>query len=163
MAEFLQVAKDLEVKEISKGVELPSEREDITAETCVEYEERETDEDIRPERSSENQIKQRQPRKQISSDAKSNECPECGKEFNRKDNMVTHYRSKHEDIKYPCNQCDYQAKTQRNLQQHIQSKHEGIKYPCNQCDYQATQQGNLQGHIQSKHEGIKYPCNQCDY
>ena len=108
------------------------------------------------------QVKQRQPRKPISSDAKSTECPECGKVFSNKWNFLTHFRSVHQGIKYSCNQCDYQFTQQSNLQTHIQSRHEGIKYPCNQCDYQATERGNLQRHIQSKHEGIKYPCNHCD-
>ena len=163
MAEFIKIATELEVKEISNGVELPSEREDITAETCVEYEERETDEDIRPERSSENQIKQRQPRKQISSDVKFIDCPECGKVFSEKNSMMRHYRSKHEGVKFPCSQCDYQFTQLVHLQRHIQSKHDCIKYPCNQCDFSATHKSSLQTHIQSKHEGIKFPCNHCNY
>ena len=101
----------------------------------------------------ETKIRQRLPRSQISTDAKTTECPECGKVFARKQAMVTHYRSKHEGIKYSCNQCDYQATQQGNLQKHIQSVHEGIKYPCNHCDYQATKQGNLQTHIAAKHSG----------
>ena len=56
-----------------------------------------------------------QPRKQISSDAKSTECPECGKEFCKNGNMVAHYRSVHEGIKYLCNQCDYQATQKGDL------------------------------------------------
>merc|ERR1712150_364858 len=154
MGEFIKVANDLEVKEISKGVEIPNEEVDITEETVImDNEEKENDE---VKQTSENKIRQRQPRNQISSDAKSTECPECGKGFSTKTNMLAHCRSKHEGIKYPCNQCGYQATQQGNLQKHIQSVHEGIKYPCDQCDYQATQQGHLQIHIQSKHEGIKY-------
>merc|ERR1719397_194475 len=90
-------------------------------------------------------------RRQISTDTKSTKCPECEAEFTSKGNMVKHYRSKHEGIKYPCNQCDYQATQQSNLQTHIQSVHEGIKYPCTQCDYQATQQSNLKRHKVTKH------------
>ena len=106
--------------------------------------------------------------------------------------MMAHYRSKHEDIRYPCDQCDYQASYKGDLHKHIQSQHgfsvssqcpecgaefrqrgamlahcrsihEGIRYPCNECDYQATQQSGLKRHILNIHEGIKYPCNQCDY
>ena len=163
MGEFLKVAKDLEVKEISKGVEMQNEEEEVTEETVVDNEENETEEDDEPIKKSENKIRQRLPRNQISSDVKSNKCPECGKVFTTKGSMVTHYRSVHEGIKYPCNLCDYQATTQGSLQTHIKSVHEGIKYACNQCDYQAKRQDNLQRHIQSVHEGIKYPCNQCDY
>ena len=122
MGDFLNVAKDLEVKEISKGVEIPVSG-NVASEIVVDDEEMETDEDDEPKQTPENNIRQRQPRSQISSDAKSTECPECGKEFTKKTSMVTHYRSIHEGIKYPCNQCDYQATTQSNLQKHIQSKH----------------------------------------
>ena len=151
MGEFIKVAKDLEVKEISKGVEMQNEEEDVTEETVMDDEEKETDEDDEPKQTSENKIRQRQPRNQISSDAKSTECPECGKEFTLKGDMRRHYRSKHEGIKYPCNQCDYQATQQGHLQTHIQSEHEGIRYPCNQCDHQATRKVYLQAHISAKH------------
>ena len=102
MGEFIKVAKDLEVKEISKGVEIPSNEEaDVTEETVMDDEEKETDEDDEPKQTSENKIRQRQPRNQISSDAKSTECPECGKEFTQKICMLRHYRYAHEGIKYP--------------------------------------------------------------
>ena len=151
MAEFIKIATELEVKEISNGVELPSEREDITEETVVDYEEEKINEDIKPKQTSKNQIRQRQPWNQISSDAKSTDCPECGKVYTKKSDMVRHYRSVHEGIKYPCNECDYQATKKYNLLIHIQSKHEGIRYPCNLCDYQATRERDLKSHFQSRH------------
>jgi len=88
MGEFLKVAKDLEVKEISKGVEMQNEEKDVTHETVVDDEEKETDEDDEPKKTSEKKIRQRQPRSQLSSDAKSTECPECAKEFTRKGTML---------------------------------------------------------------------------
>ena len=123
MGEFIKVAKDLEVKEISKGVEIPNVEEDVTEETVMDDEEKETGEDDEPKQTLENKIRQRQPRNQISSDAKSTECPKCGTVFTRKDNMLTHYRSIHEGIKYPCNQCDYQATQKDSLKGHIQLSH----------------------------------------
>ena len=125
MGEFLKVAKDLEVKEISKGVEMQNEEEDDTEETVMDDEEKETDEDDEPKQTSENKIRQRQPRNQILSDAKSTKCPECGKVFTAKSSLMTHCRSKHEGNKYPCNKCDYRAKTQSHLQTHIKFKHAG--------------------------------------
>ena len=77
MEEFIKVAKDLEVKEISKGVEIPNVEEDVTEETVNDDETDVVDDE--PKQTSENKIRQRQPQKQISSDAKSTECPECGK------------------------------------------------------------------------------------
>ena len=162
MGEFINVAKDLQIKEISKGAKIPTEEEDINVESVVNDEKTESKEDYQRQ-TSENKVRQRKPRNQISSDAKSIECPDCGKVFTQRGHMVTHYRSKHIGLKYPCHQCDYRATQQSSLQTHVLSKHDGIRYPCNQCDYKATQQANLQTHIQSLHEGIKHPCNQCDY
>ena len=87
MAEFIKVAKDLEVKEISKGVGMPNEEEDVPEETVLGDEEKEID-------------------------AKPTECPQCGKEFTHRYVMLKHYRYKHEGIKYLCNNCDYQANHQ---------------------------------------------------
>ena len=152
MREFIKVAQDLEVKEISDGVELPSEEAEETIEENIPEEE--TGEDLETEtpiQAEKTTIQQRRPRTQILNDNKSTQCPECGAEFTTNSSMVRHYRSKHEGVKYPCNQCDYQATHKHHLLTHIQSVHEGIKYPCNQCDYQATQQSNLQTHIKRKH------------
>ena len=161
--QFIQNVKNgLEVKEIREGAKIPNVEDIVMEETITEDEEKET-EVYAPKQTPENHIRHRQPRSQILSDAKTTECPECGKEFATKTVMLRHYRSVHEGIKYPCNQCDSQFTDRSSLQKHIQSKHEGIKFPCNQCDYQASRQGSLQTHIQSIHEGKKYTCNQCDY
>ena len=90
-------------------------------------------------------------------------CNQCKHQFSTQPSLIRHIQSIHEGIKYSCNQCEYQATTQSSLTTHIQSKHEGVKYGCNQCDYQATTQSHLRSHIQSLHEGVKYACNQCDY
>ena len=95
MAEFIKVAKDLEVKEISKGVMFPKVEEVVTKETVVDNQEKETDE-VEQKPTPDNPIQHRQPRNQISSDAKSTECPECEKDFTRKSDMLRHYRSIHE-------------------------------------------------------------------
>ena len=118
MAEFIKVAKDLEVKEISKGAKIPNMEEVVMEETVMDEEDQETDADDEPKQTPDDNIRQRQPRIQISSGAKSTECPECGKVYTTKGDMRKHYRSKHEGIKYPCNQCDYQATQQNFLEIH---------------------------------------------
>ena len=85
MAEFIKVAKDLEVKEISKGVEIPKMEEVVMEETIIDEADQETDVDDEPKKTPENEISQRQPRSQISSDAKSTECPECEKDMEKVD------------------------------------------------------------------------------
>ena len=58
MGEFIKVAKDLEVKEISKGVKIPNVEEDVAEETVMDNEENKTvDEDGEHEQASENKIR----------------------------------------------------------------------------------------------------------
>ena len=166
--EFIKVAQDLEVKEISEGLELPIEEAQTTLDMNITEDNYE--EDLNEETSAEDlpgeDIKEApiQPKSLISSDSKSFKCPVCGEEYSDGGLMFRHYKSTHKaKSKAPCDQCDYQAKNRQHLLKHIKSVHEGVRYPCDQCDYQASAPYNLQRHIQSIHEGIKYPCNQCDY
>jgi len=163
MGEFIKVAQDLEVKEISDGVEMGSGEEETLEEDITREESEETFEEETKHHENKTKLRPRQPRTQISNDAKSTQCPECGAVYTQRQQMLLHYRSKHEGVKYPCKQCDYQATTQSKLQTHIQSQHEGIRYPCNQCDYQATQQSHLQAHISAKHSDTVLKCEDCDY
>ena len=89
-------------------------------------------------------------------------CDHCDQQFTLKRNLKTHIQSTHGDVKYACNQCDYQATLKNNLSRHIQGIHEGVKYACNQCHKQYTDQSTLTKHIGSVHEGVKYACKQCD-
>merc|ERR1712150_415475 len=133
MGEFIKVAKDLEVKEISKGVEMPGEVEDIIDDNIPEN----VEETFQQENQSQVQKpKLRRARSQISTDTKSNKCPECEAVFKAKSSMLTHYRSMHEGVRYSCNQCDYQATQQGSLQTHITAKHNDTVYKCDSCDYQ---------------------------
>ena len=90
------------MKEISDCVELPSEETEKTVEENIPEEEIEEDlvseTPIQAEKTS---IQQRRPRTQIPNDNNSTQCPECGAEFTQRSNMMTHYRSKHEGVKYP--------------------------------------------------------------
>ena len=51
-------------------------------------------------------------------------------------------------------QCDYKATQKGHLLTHIKSIHEGVKFPCAQCDYKATTKGSLFRHMKSRHEGV---------
>ena len=79
-------------------------------------------------------------------------CSDCGKGFAFRNSLQRHQKSKHEegDI-YSCNRCEYKATQPGNLKIHQQSKHEGVRYFCDQCEYQATRQEHLNVHKQSKH------------
>ena len=160
--EFLNVAKSLEIKDISKVVEL------IEDSTNFNYEEKffESNNDnfiVNKPTSTEGESK-------LIDDSQSQniskgmfDCEQCGTKYTQKSTLKNHIQSIHEGVKYACNQCDYQYTKQQHLKTHIQSKHEGVRYPCNQCNYQATEKSHLKSHIKSVHEGVRYPCNQCDY
>ena len=62
-----------------------------------------------------------------------------------------------------CDQCDYKAKYKADVVNHFKSKHEGLKFPSDQCDFQAGTRQFLSEHFKSIHEDIKFPCDQCNY
>ena len=183
MSEFLMVSKNLEIKDLSMGIEMndkmSSNKENIENDYNIANDEinieedtrdpfNEDSEDVEPQASikpviQNNSANRRVGRTELVSENGKLKCQDCERTFNSQPALSYHIKSTHEGIKYACNQCDHQATQQGHLKYHIQSKHEGVKYACNQCDYQATQQSNLTTHIQSKHEGVKYACNQCDY
>ena len=136
MNEFLNVAKSLEIKEISKDIEIPDNEKvdnvknqnfDRTNELPAPKNE------IVPEKILKTNFRQRQT---------------MGSNF---------------DKKYSCEQCSYKTSQSSHLNQHIKSVHEGVKYPCDQCNHKASQLSHLNRHIRSVHEGVKYPCEKCNY
>ena len=136
MGELLNVAKNLEIKEIGKNVNVDCDEGDVKnddleiSETNLELES-EIDNSI----------------------ADGNDYPSYHTQISNQS---------HAGGMFDCQQCQKKFTTKGNLKTHFQSEHEGVKYACNQCDYQATQQSSLSIHIKSKHEGVKSACNQCD-
>merc|ERR1712126_241775 len=161
MKEFLNVAKRLEIKEISKDVEFNDEEEandEQDAPETTQHQSKDKEDDSETDSNVNTKIKSI-----FHSTNGRFPCDQCEKQFTQQINLKTHIKSIHEGVKYPCNQCDYQATQQGSLITHIKSKHEGVKYSCNQCDFQGSKSSNLIRHIKSKHEGVKYPCNQCNF
>ena len=167
MNEFLNVAKDLEIKEISKNVEFNKENIKIDKpelpsiqSTRVHAHYSINDRDMSD--SSDGEIRMNESQFQKKSDGMFI-CDQCESQFTEKIKLIQHIQSIHEGVRYACNQCDYQATRQYHLKTHILSFHEGVRYACNKCDFQATRQDGLKMHIKSIHEGVKYACNQCDH
>ena len=65
------------------------------------------------------------------------------------------------DGKYTCEKCQKQFAKQKSFRIHIESIHEGVKHACMQCNFEATQKTHLRIHIQAKHEGVVYECEYC--
>ena len=60
----------------------------------------------------------------------------------------TSYSLNHAEKKlFQCKQCKFQATDLSKYRYHVQTMHEGIEY-CEKCDYQTIQPRNLQRHIQ---------------
>ena len=136
MGEFIRVAKDLEVKEISEGVDLKFDHE-------------ENDEYI----SQGIGIKNEKGSREVDSSNRS-----LGK-------VEAKSRSKHDrnGRLFSCNQCDHQVRKQSSLNQHVRSVHEKVRYPCSLCEYQARTPESLRNHIDAKHDSVVWNCEQCDF
>ena len=135
--EFLLLAKDLEIKELLKAVEVgnpgPIDNEQ-NAEDNSEF----SATLVAPDENGKNEVEA---------------------------NMLKENKDVQPNISIQIeeNHCDSEFLRLRSLRGYIQSEHEGVKHACNQCDYQATQRGNLTTHIQHIHDSVKYGCTQCLY
>jgi len=149
MNEFLNVAKNLDIKEIGKNVfneDKAIEAVDQNQTDKSEYNGESANEDENNDSS--------YPR--IVDDQKPYKCQQCAYLATKPSNLKRHIKSKHiktkhEGIKHQCQQCDYQANWPDKLQLHIKIKHEGIKFQCQQCEYQANYPNGLRCHVKSKH------------
>ena len=150
MNDFLNVAKSLEIKEISKDVDAPESLNDQEFETNNKnFPEEEIIVSPRNEEGEIDQISS----KVISQKNEAGQfpCNRCEKQFTRKDSLDRHIQNVHEGIKLSCNDCGYEATQRANLLVHIRSVHEGIKFPCDSCDFKATQKNYLNTHKKNKH------------
>ena len=142
--EFLNVARDLEVKGISKKVE-------------------ESDNILSVELSNKDNEQAMTDMKTFMIGEVTYQCEECTSSFTSQGGLLQHKNSIHELIKYPCIQCDYQATQKVNLKNHVRSIHEKRRYPCMHCEHVASEPTHLKKHMNKKHIGIKYPCGKCTF
>ena len=167
MNEFLNVAKNLEIREISKDVDFDDENVSNEEPKTPDHEEDTEDIELQTDTNSERNASSAKIMEIVDPSQYKRTlegkfvCDQCERKFTHKYNLIRHIQISHVGVKYACNQCDYQASQQSGLTYHIQSKHQGVKYACNQCDYQASHQTALTYHIQSKHQGVMYACDQC--
>merc|ERR1712098_487784 len=134
--EFLNVAKRLEIKEISK---------DVDNDGSQSSQGQECNNKIEADNVQEETI--------VDSSNVAEEQQGC--------NILTNY--KNEADQYPCNKCDKYYTDRSNLNKHIKRAHEGMRFPCDDCEYKSTTKQDLERHFQSVHQGMRYPCDICDY
>ena len=161
MNDFLNVAKSLEIKEISKDVDYDN-TEQVQEKECegnfMSDEGHEIgsilDSNNVDEEDSNNVVDNVQMNNKIRSsknEANQYPCNKCDKHFTHRQTLYRHFQSAHMGLKFPCYDCEFKGTTRQNLDVHIQSVHKGIKFPCDLCDYKATQKGSLITHKKNRH------------
>ena len=162
MNDFLNVARSLEIKEISKEIDFDA---DDSSSQDQEY-----NENINPKidnlHEEENIVNTNFKEEDIDymstkftthmNEATQYHCNKCDKQFKNSGNLNRHIKSLHDGIKFPCNECGHKATSKQHLGTHIKSVHEGIKFPCNICDFSATQEANLYTHKKKKHSNERF-------
>ncbi|XP_068203815.1 zinc finger protein 883-like [Palaemon carinicauda] len=87
-------------------------------------------------------------------------CDTCGKKFNRKDNLVVHFRIHTGEKDYVCSICGKRFAHKNTLKGH-QKVHTGEKnFSCEICEKKFTFKSSLKEHIITS-EGKTFPCNKC--
>ena len=145
MSEFLMVSKNIEIKELSTGIEMNDHT--TSNEECNEHEDTVPNQDPPQTLNEEVEYPTTPTSTKLKYVCNRNQCD---RQFTAQRSLTRHIQSIHGGVKYVCNQCDHQFTTQSGLTKHIQSIHEGVKYACNQCDYQATQRSSLIRHVKHK-------------
>ena len=91
------------------------------------------------------------------------QCDNCDYGITRKDNLRSHYMTKHSGIKF---QCDLSYSNERNLKRHLLSIHfddhasgeVNVKVQCGQCEMMYSSHDELKVHINKNHEGDMFKC-----
>ena len=168
MIEFLLVARNLKIKELSKDTAVDS-IESVELENGTNEEtEKATDESLKEELIVEDTSTENATNLGRSiSEGKSNtmetvsqnefQCGECDKVFDKKSTLKKHLRAGHDEEKYVCNLCKQKFPQQNSFLKHMLASHESSKYICkHECGYEAISQYNLDFHESSVHEKVEY-------
>ena len=157
MNEFLEVAKSLEIKEISKDVDCDDAEDSKSGQTndnnfhndknFYQLETNiESSNKIEDNKDEETKIIQSH-----MTESGKFQCSKCDKQFANTSSLYKHFKAIHEGLSYKCNECQKGFKQKVHLITHIRGVHEGVKFPCNECDYKASAMSNLYAHRKNKH------------
>ena len=192
MAEFLNVAKNLEIKELSNNVELYEQQNssELVEKGCQTVFQEPSDDSIVIEASDNSKCGAEQlenyEMKKYSDDIEFNEQKNSSEPFesyslsgqillkesridppdnNLKTEANDNLKStiEHDPQPINCPDCEKQFSQKGTMRIHHKSVHQGVEYPCSQCDFKAKDKGYLKKHVKSQHEGQNNCCSQCDY
>ena len=128
MNEFINVAKSLEIKEISK---------DVDQDVSVSQNDQENEKNIGPPIADLHEEK-----------ANVNQSNVEGEIENKSSKVIS---QKNDAGQFHCHRCTKNYTDKSNLNRHIKSTHEGTKFPCTKCEYEGNQRSHLMRHIQTVH------------
>ena len=157
MNEFLNVAKTLKIKGISKDVE-SDETEDSKDHVTNDNVLHRKDNSFQLENNKRNvaNIEEMEDTETKSTKGYINEsgtfqCNQCNKQFSYRKGLRRHIKSFHEGLCYMCGECNKNFSQKESLNAHIKGVHEGIKFPCDECPYKATTSSSLFRHKKRQH------------
>ena len=89
-------------------------------------------------------------------------CPDCGKEYNNKKNLVDHQKIKHQNIlPFSCEHCEKRFPSGSMMRTHIKNVHSREK--CLQCGVEISNKYWFRRHMLTAH-GVKQDgAIQCDF
>ena len=174
LREFLNVAKDLEIKEISKDVKIDHDHsieeldqsdfdqsnndkvcEDEAINKGIEIDNTET---IKAQYNANNDIMHDKGEEDMAGPDQ-NIAKVIAENANAKTYVGYKYYRNGAGL-YPCIKCDRQYTDISSLSRHTKSAHEGRRYPCTICNKTFSFKRGLIGH-NNLHEGIRFPCHKC--
>ena len=157
MNEFLEVAKCLEIKEISKDVDVDdagAPKSDGTNDNNFHNDKNFYQLETNIESSNKIEDNKDEETKIIQSHMTESgkfQCSKCDKQFVHSYNLNQHFKRVHEGLSYKCSECEKSFNQKISLITHIRGVHEGVKFPCNECAYKANSLSNLYSHSKNKH------------
>merc|ERR1712126_9567 len=134
MNEFLDCAKSLEIKEISRNAEFEEgqERKDYTE--SKDYDICEEKSNIFPNGVDEEVTFTETKISRNKNKSGQYSCNKCDKQFASRSGLFLHNRSVHEETKFQCKKCDKTFRYNNERNRHFQAAHDGLKYQCDFCD-----------------------------
>lgn len=90
-------------------------------------------------------------------------CPECGKSFSNKYNMLVHRRGHAGAASFPCDRCRRTYRNQGSLSNHKKLVHEGIlNYTCSECGEAFPTRSARDVHHRLHTGDTPYKCDYCE-